>query len=54
MVGGELTRVQLLRGDASVDYGPASDRDLYLSVGDRLQLECLTPPILRVVPQKVW
>ncbi|MFH1568883.1 MAG: hypothetical protein ABIL09_12870 [Gemmatimonadota bacterium] len=54
VAAGEPSRVRLRRGDATVDYGAARDRDLYLSVGDQLQIEGPNPSTLRIVPQKTW
>lgn len=54
LVEGSPTRVVLQRGDAAVDYGRASDRDILLSVGDQLRVDSPTACRLRIVPHKTW
>jgi len=51
--GGRAVRVALVRGSQRVDYGSGANRDIALSVGDRLIVRNARPPRLIVVPMKV-
>lgn len=50
--GGEVTAVILTRNGQKLDLGKGTDRDLLLSVGDELRLQCPVPPAIYLIPLK--
>lgn len=52
VTGTESSRVVFERSGESIDYGFAQDRDILMSVGDRLRIDGKTAPALVVVPFK--
>jgi len=52
IMGGEVSKIALVRGPDAADYGPSS-REIVMSVGDQLRIESTVAPALRVVPLKV-
>jgi hypothetical protein len=53
VVGGGVTSLALLRGDATVDYGARVPDQILMSVGDKLVISSADPPTLEVIPVKV-
>jgi hypothetical protein len=52
IMGGEVSKIALVRGPDAADYGPSS-REIVMSVGDQLRIESTGAPTLQVIPLKV-
>lgn len=50
IVGGNVSMVELLRGGERIEYGPAAERELYLSVGDQVRIVSTEAPKVTVIP----
>jgi len=50
VVGGTITSVRLQRGSDTIDFG-SSRGDIYLSVGDTLQVISTVAPTIYIIPR---